>query len=197
MRPPLLPFKRCAACREHPDKGGDAAAFRQTQSAFELLRGLFEDRAISSFATAAADAIPAFQTSGAAEAFGGGRHPMWEFYQEAAAEPVPSFRVELAKSGVSRCMATGGAVRHAHDIIPKSAIRVGRIDMQSGTYTKWMHLACWRVPSKIWLGVLQLDPDDADAFEQALAQMNEVLFCGFQALPQDQRKHVVSHIMDR
>ena len=176
---------------EHPDKGGDPEMFKQTHSAFEILRKLFEDKALSSFATTGA--VPAFH----AHTFAGSSHPMYEYFQEAADEPVPSYRVELAKSGVSKCMAKGGAVRHTSNIIPKASIRVGRIDVLSGTYTKWSHLECWRVPSKIWLGVLHLDPFDPDAYEKALVQMNEVLFCGLEELPKEARMLVVAHVMDR
>lgn len=127
----------------------------------------------------------------------GFQHPMYAFFEEAAAEPVPSYRVELAKSGVSKCMAKGGAIKHRCEIIPKASIRIGHIDPLSGTYTKFVHLECWRVPSKIWLGVLHLDPFDAAAYEEALMQMNELLFCGLEELPHADRRLVVAHIMDR
>lgn len=54
-----------------------------------------------------------------------------------------------------------------------------------------------QVPSKIWLGVLDLDPEDADAYEEALIQMNEVLFCGLSELCKEDRSKVVAHVMNR
>ena len=36
----------------------------------------------------------------------------------------------------------------------------------------WSHLACWRVPSKVWLGLT--DIEDPEKFEAALLSMNEV-----------------------
>ena len=77
--------------------------------------------------------------------------PSWQFYQDAAEEPVPLYRAEPAKSGRSRCAAKGAAVRHESEFIDKDSIRVGHIDMEAGTYTSWSHLECWRVPFKVWL----------------------------------------------
>ena len=47
--------------------------------------------------------------------------PSWEFYAEAAAEAVPLYRVERAKSGRSLCKAQGSA-RHcgAEECIAKA-----------------------------------------------------------------------------
>ena len=171
--------------------------FRQTQSSFEIIRKLFESKAIVSFSTAGA--IPSFQAHQfAASGFDGDQHPMYEFFQEAAEEPVPLYRCELAKSGRSSCMAQGSAIKHGANIfISKSSIRIGHIDEISGTYTKWVHLECWRVPSRIWLGVLQLDPFDEVAYEKAMVQMNELLFCGLQELPKEDRMLIVAHVMNR
>ena len=47
-------FKKILRC--HPDKGGDAAEFRDVNSAFEVLRSLHEKHKIASFARAAAQA---------------------------------------------------------------------------------------------------------------------------------------------
>ena len=153
---------------------------------------MFEAKACPSFSSASA-----MHTTAQADSFADANHPMYAFFEEAAAEPVPSYRVELAKSSRSTCMAAGGAVKHASEVIAKGSIRVGRIDVQSGTYTKFVHLECWRVPSRVWLGVLQLDPFDADAYEEALIQMNEVLLCGLEELPDEDRRRVVAHVMNR
>merc|ERR1712161_37844 len=38
-------------------------------------------------------------------------------------------------------------------LIPKDAIRVGSLDKVAGTYGRWHHLPCWRVPYRIWAGL--------------------------------------------
>ena len=94
--------------------------------------------------------------------------PSWEYYEAAAEEEIPTYRVELAKSGRSRCKATGKAKKcyergiekdstctdlvdstAAPEIIEQGEIRVGWVNAQTGTYGGWKHLRCWRVPSKV------------------------------------------------
>ena len=94
-------FKKCLA--NHPDKGGDPAAFREVQGAFESLRQTYDSRAVASFATSASKAV------GDAQAPSDSTTPSWEFYADAAEEPVPVYRVERAKSGRSKCSAKGSA----------------------------------------------------------------------------------------
>ena len=102
-----------------PDKGGDPAVFRKTQSAFESLRSLYDGASPGFYFASCGD-----QTAGAAAASVGGPAmdtPSWEFYAEAAAEAVPLYRVERAKSGRSLCKAQGSA-RHcgAEECIAKA-----------------------------------------------------------------------------
>eukprot|EP00816_Leptocylindrus_hargravesii_P011202 CAMPEP_0196823472 /NCGR_PEP_ID=MMETSP1362-20130617/87626_1 /TAXON_ID=163516 /ORGANISM="Leptocylindrus danicus, Strain CCMP1856" /LENGTH=362 /DNA_ID=CAMNT_0042203353 /DNA_START=1 /DNA_END=1090 /DNA_ORIENTATION=- len=67
-----------------------------------------------------------------------------------------------------------------------------------GSYSKWVHLKCWRVPSKIWLGLP--DPTtctDSALFADALSGMNEVLICGFDELDEDRKCLVLQHVMEK
>jgi hypothetical protein len=52
--------------------------------------------------------------------------------------------------------------------------------------SKWVHLACWRVPNQVHQQLP--DPNngcaDVDAFRAALARQNEVQLCGFSELPE-------------
>ena len=106
--------------------------------------------------------------------------PSWKFYEEAAEETVPTYRVELAKSNRSKCKASGRAKKCREglpvvfatagssddhcgaanitdlidptkppELIDKNELRVGSINEQSGTYSRWVHLRCWRVPYKV------------------------------------------------
>jgi len=122
--------------------------------------------------------------------------PSYEFFAEAAAEIVPPYKVEKAKSGRSACQACrdnakSKAAREEEDRleeealargevapkkkkrvkqlplsseeylklspIAKDEVRIGTMDMMAGTYARFVHVSCWRVPSKIWLGLP--DPD--------------------------------------
>ena len=67
----------------------------------------------------------------------------YEYYEAAAEEEVPGYRVELARSGRSKCAKCDG-------YIEKGSLRVGSLDKVAGTYGRWNHLGgCWRVPVKV------------------------------------------------
>ena len=81
--------------------------------------------------------------------------------------------------------------------IPVNSVRVGSVDPVAGTYGRWSHAQCWRVPGLIHRGLpnpaLERDPC---AFERALLAMNEVAFCGFDALALEHRAVVVARVMN-
>ena len=136
------------ALKTHPDKGGDAPAFRKVQAAFEALRGAY-DRGCADptagFLFSASAAQPAAQAAASPSSPGPEVNiPWWEYYAEAAAEAVPTYRVERARSARSRCQAKGAAQCCADDLIPKDELRVGWLNAESGTYGGWVHLRCWR-----------------------------------------------------
>lgn len=200
----------------HPDKGGDAAEFRDVNSSWELIRKLYQDRAVGSFAdTAAAPAQDRYdydyaeKTSGGGGGGGGGSarasgtpHKPWQYYYDAAAEEVPPYKVELARSGRSKCNGTKSARKCTAEnpLIGKGEIRIGSLDPQAGTYARWIHLECWRVPSRIWLGLAQSQEGGANSLEEcvaALSSMNEVQFTGFNDLSDHDRRRIASHVMSK
>ena len=81
--------------------------------------------------------------------------------------------------------------------IPVNSVRVGSVDPVAGTYGRWSHAECWRVPGKVHHGLPNpaLEPDPV-AFERALLAMNEVVFCGFEELSLEHRAIVVARVMD-
>ena len=81
--------------------------------------------------------------------------------------------------------------------IPVNSVRVGSVDPVAGTYGRWSHAECWRVPGKVHRGLPNpaLEPDPV-AFERALLAMNEVVFCGFEELSLEHRAIVVARVMD-
>ena len=107
--------------------------------------------------------------------------PSWMFYEEVAEEELPIYRVELAKSNRSKCKARGSAKKCREglcaectttsttsttdlvdptappELIAKNELRVGSINVQHGTYSRWMHLRCWRVPYKVSFELLGVD----------------------------------------
>ena len=130
----------------------------------------------------------------------GHSYASWEFYAEAAEEAVPAYKVELAKSGRSECVKkpTAAACKHGGDpVIAKGEIRCGSMDMEAGSYGRWHHLRCWRVPASIWLGLPGEDCRDPAKFEAAIQAMQQLAFCGFTELSPEDRAQVVSHLMDR
>jgi NAD-dependent DNA ligase len=184
----------------HPDKGGDPEAFRLANKCFEHLRTMFESKKISSFKKAASKNEKIHNVT-RKEAEG----RSWEYYAHAASEEVPLYRVELAKSGRSKCnmakmktKAQPTKCQNEMPNIPKNSIRVGSMDLEAGMYGRWSHLTCWRVPSAIWLGLP--DPEvcaDPAAFEASLSSMNEVLFCGFSDLIAEDKALIVAYVMNK
>ena len=92
------------------------------------------------------------------------------------------YRVERSKSSRSRCGAKGSAQSTScsiDDVIAKDELRVGWMNDETGTYGGWVHLRCWRVPNRVWLGLP--DPavcNDAAKFQKALRSMGGVLLSG-------------------
>lgn len=183
--------------KTHPDKGGDAAAFREVQSAFQVLRAMVEEGRITSFIDSISESTSSAYNanmSGMPKGF----TPSWNYYAEASESTVPSYRVEPAKSGRSKCsQKTQSRKRCApgEELIGKGEIRVGSMDDNAGTYGRWCHLSCWRVPSRIWLGFPE--KITAATVNAALLSMNEVQFCGFDALTPKDREAFVAHVMDK
>jgi len=149
-----------AALTLHPDKGGDPADFRALQEAWESVRQLWDSSRINPagfpyYFGGVGGADKASAPSGRT-----GPTPSWEWFADAAEEAIPSYRVELAKSGRSQCKAKGAACKHDDPFIIESEVRCGSIDPEAGTYARWHHLNCWRVPASIWLGLP--DPEEVD-----------------------------------
>jgi hypothetical protein len=181
----------------HPDKGGDAAVFREVRTSFEELRRIYDAGGVYSFATEQAAEASTYETT--YKDFGDMPTPSWEFFYTAAEEDVPLYRVEPAKSARSLCRQTGKAKKCSKgEKIQRDVVRIGSLDEKSGSHCRWVHLDCWRVPSKVWLGVP--DPEECDdpkMFEHALLSMNEVLLSGVSELSPENKKGFIEHVMDK
>ena len=72
------------------------------------------------------------------------------------------------------------------------------INALSGSFGRWHHLSCWRVPMKIWLGLPSPKnfPDHVHLFEKALLGMNEVLLTGYSHLAPHDKTKVAKHVMN-
>ena len=106
-------FKSILDC--HPDKGGDASVFRDVQSAFEVMRVLFDSGKMVSFARQGNDATSS-SFRDACTAAASSSTPSWEYYNAAAEEVMPLYHVELAKSGRGACSQTGEAKKCCADL---------------------------------------------------------------------------------
>lgn len=187
-------FKKVLVC--HPDKGGDAALFRQVHASFEVLRDMYDNKKVVDYSFATDSFTSADET--AWQEYADMPTQSWDYFYTAAEEKEPAYRVEPAKSGRSRCKQTGLTAKKCQageETIEQGEIRIGFMDWISGDYGRWNHLKCWRVPSKIWLGLT--DPDDPEQVEKALLSMNEVLLSGFSELSEEQRNAVVAHVMEK
>jgi len=84
-------------------------------------------------------------------------HAMLFSLQAAAEEELPAYRIEPAKSGRSKC-------GKCEKLIDKNGVRIGSLDLKNGSYTRWCHLSCWRVPSKVWLGIDESSIDEIETW---------------------------------
>lgn len=113
-------LKRCyfaKILKEHPDKGGDAAVFRETRAAFEVLREVYQKGRVrkSTFASYLVverrgrkkrtqvdeDEDYVDDYDDVFNQFSSSNIPSYDHFAEAAQEEVPGYFVELARSGVS------------------------------------------------------------------------------------------------
>jgi len=184
----------------HPDKGGDAETFREVQASFEVLRDLYDAADIKSFGQPAAQTRAATGYAAKYEDVKKNPVPSYAYYAEAAEETVPTYRAEAARSKRSGCTAKGKAKKceKKKTSIDKGELRVGVIDAQGGNYGRWKHLCCWRVPSKVWLGLP--DPRAANRtpedFKAALLRMDQVFLDGLTSLSPEHMALLVRHCMD-
>jgi hypothetical protein len=85
-------FQRCL--QTHPDKGGNEADFRKLNSCFEIIRGIYDGGEIDSFLKLSKRSYDPFDIN----------IQSFDFYAHAAAEMVPVYMVELARSKRSKCV---------------------------------------------------------------------------------------------
>lgn len=84
--------------------------------------------------------------------------------------------------------------------IALNAIRIGTMIPASGTYGRFKHLSCWRVPKAVWYALPRFPTSEEwneAEFARRLARMNEVIFCGFGNLCDADRLLVAKHTMDQ
>jgi hypothetical protein len=165
----------------HPDKGGDEATFQEAHAAFT---------ALCAYATEASSPLSSMGTClDALSSVGvGGRAPPYSVFEEANPTSAPGYVVERARSGRGTCKGCAAP-------IDANAIRCGSLDAATGTYTRFFHLLCWKVP-----GVVQRAVDDATApmdVKRALAGVDGVCLTGFTTLDDGERAQVAAHVGDR
>ncbi|KAL7541643.1 hypothetical protein ACHAXR_011088 [Thalassiosira sp. AJA248-18] len=197
--------------REHPDKGGDPAAFRATHAAFRVLRDVYSNGSVkkgtyTTYLSATAAAASDYEDASDdeedvddddvddddladlyAKYANNTNVPSYEYFAAAAEEDVPGYKVELAKSGRSKCA-------KCKENIAKNGIRVGWLDKVAGTYGKWNHLDCWRVPKKVQNGLT--NPSEEEVSLRDLLSMEEVLLTGVAALDEASQRLFVQRCVD-
>ena len=167
--------------KKHPDKGGSEAEFVRLNDVWENVREMYERKTIESYweeaqkhhervvkggggrrrrtttttTTKASKTKKKKKGDAQKKTTSGWSYRSYKFYEEAAAYDDPEYRVELARSNRSRCVATAGglACEHADAKIEKDEIRCGHRNPTSGSFGNWSHLRCWRVPKRVWLGL--------------------------------------------
>ncbi len=124
--------------------------------------------------------------------------PSWEYFARAAEEDIPAYKVETARSGRSKCTvcknssskaviaeraasemstaivasatrSSSRAKKSSGGVIQINEIRVGSMDEIAGSYGRWHHLECWRVPKKVQNGLT--NPMDEESSLRDLLSM--------------------------
>lgn len=186
-----------AILKAHPDKGGDKQTFMRVRASFEVLKRVLDSGYVSF-----QDAVAADNERAAAgdeeDILFDGPIPSWQFYEAAAEEAQPIYRVERAKSSRSSCVQVGKHKLCVDAKIPLGELRVGSLNEKTGSYTRWMHLRCCRVPSRVWAGLPDpLECHDRAAFRAAIVDMDDVLLSGVRGLTAAELDAVVGHFMDK
>lgn len=96
------------ARKEHPDKGGSAAAFRRTRAVFDFLRKIYEENRLPSFLDQGSTGPTTSFEEFYRDFDDGGAVPSYEYYEHAAEEELPGYKVEPAKSARSQCVKVSG-----------------------------------------------------------------------------------------
>lgn len=145
------------------DKGGDEETFRATRAAWEVLRDLRDGDRVKdgTFASylgvrrrgdhdddgAPDDGEEEWMDDDLADLYE--RYskntsvPSYEYYYEAAAEEdAPIYKVEHAKTARGKCTKCKKGIETGE-------VKVGSLDLHAGSYGRYHHLDCWRVPTKI------------------------------------------------
>jgi len=212
-------FKRVLAV--HPDKGGDPEVFRSVQAAWEVrdkrtsprcaalaahartptqvLRELFDTSLVHAHGFSYYFGAGTEEAARASPDMDGRPRQSWEYFAQAAAEEVPAYRVEVATSGRSECKACKDKVKRGlveDTVIALGTVRFGSMNEEAGSYGRWHHLRCWRVPASIWLGLPDASCTDPALFEAALVGMQRVVFVGYTELSEENKRTVVAFVMD-
>lgn len=169
-----------AALDHHPDRaGGDAVLFRAAHDAFEFLkhtscggaRCLVGDGACEERSHDTATATSTQYTA--------------EFYSECGATSEPSYAVELAKTSRGSCVV-------CTEPILKAAPRFGSLNTVTGSYGRWAHFSCFRVPSLIHCQFA----DPAAATRDVLFALDGLSLAGIAALSSEHINELIEAVMD-
>jgi len=117
--------------------------------------------------------------------------------KEAALEPAPEATCSTSSATAAAVASTtlSTNVVTACHFIPKGGIRIGSLDDRSGSYGRWNHISCWRVPSRIWSGLTE--PENEEAVLRDLIGMDEVLLTGLTDLSEEHQTEFVQRVVDR
>lgn len=127
----------------HPDKGGDVEAFKAIKAAAEEVDARLDG----------ASAAPAVAP------------PSWQVFAAAAAVVKPTTRIERAV-GAAKCYAAGCDLGGA---VAVGALRVGGLLPQTGSYGRWKHLACAKVPAAVHTKLASTVPNGVDPLDDPAA----------------------------
>lgn len=173
---------KAEALVKHPDKGGTAAEFAELQTAWDVVKGARDEGA--DWVTVGENPADGTQQR---KSDGKSYYPSSTFFNTAACQDVPGYAVEHAKSSRSTCV-------RCKTSIPVCAVRCGSLDLLSGTYGRWSHVKCWRVPVAVHTGIPDNVPVNVAEVEAALKAMEEIVIVGVTSLDQAALGELIAHV---
>ena len=174
---------RKKALIHHPDKGGNHEQFLILQTAFEYLRDQVYDTngpQIHDFTTQREDFGTTYEEVKKRDV------PSWEYYKEAPDEDVPMYVFEYATSNRSSCVS-------CKTQIPKGEVRVGKLNMEYGTYGKFAKLPCFSWD--VLIPHLKIDKKTQKKVLDRLEYLDGFFIRGFSRLKTADKKRVAAYVL--
>ena len=187
---PTVEFKQVrkafliAALRTHPDKNnGREDEFLEVQKAFEVIKNATKGGQSPLSLLFGKDLNCSVSVQP--------QHPA--SYYEEAAQALPAYKVEHAKTSRGTCFVT-------KEPIVEGELKVGSMIAQLGDYGRWVKMENWKIPCAIQ-AILTVDKLcstlDVEKVKEELLLADEIVFTGISNIDEDSLQQLAAHVSDK